>query len=154
MQAFPGGFGVKTWFSPALAAALMLFLAACQGGVREMTDPTLDPANSARLVLYRTNAHVYATESPLFYLDNTNLGSLGRGDAIIQTVAAGTHAITVRRSVLFMPSQTMSTTVVHFKPGETYYLRFGYAMSDTAGAFVLSNGGLAEADETAFNERR
>jgi len=145
---------VKTWFRTALTAALMLGVAACQASVKEIIDPSLDQSNSARLVLYRTDTWIYSTEIPFLYLGDKEVGKLGRGDAIIQSVPVGTHTITARRPFLFVPAQAMSATSKYFEAGKTYYMRLDYQVSGMSGTYVSAVGRLSEADETAFNERR
>lgn len=143
------------WFKRALAAVLMLVVTACQGGVKEIAaDPALDQSNSARLVLYRSNAWVYAMEIPFFYLDDKDIGKLGRGDVIIQHVPVGAHRITARRPIVFVPGQTMAGATVYFEAGKTYYLRFNYQASGMVGTYTMATGDLSEVDEAAYNERR
>lgn len=145
---------MTAWSRRGLAAVVMLFVAACQGSVTEFPDPTLEPANSARLILYRSNAWVQAAEIPFFYLDDKDLGKLGRGDVIIRQVPAGAHSITAQRPVLFMPAQTMGAVTVHFEAGKTHYLRFSYDDTGMGSTYVTATGGLSEVDEAAYIQRR
>lgn len=87
---------------------------------RHPVAPAAKPAAAppqATICFYRTSALVGAAIHPSIFIDDTNVGSLGRGKKFAFTVSAGKHRIhsTAKGSAIDLDA----------KAGGTYYVRLG-----------------------------
>ncbi|MFZ3244434.1 MAG: DUF2846 domain-containing protein [Candidatus Acidiferrales bacterium] len=76
------------------------------------------PPPEATICFYRTSALMGAAIHPSIFIDDTDVGSLGRGKKFALTVSAGKHSIhsTAKGSDIDLDA----------KAGETYYVRVGF----------------------------
>jgi hypothetical protein len=133
-----------------IVAAAALPLAACQTTSSELKpDPSLTPANSALLVVYRPRQlfHSANPEKPYVYLNGQHIGNLGTGDVISLRVPPGEHKVSMRQMVLFSPAWEIGTVPVTMETGKVYYVRYSYDMTGIVGTYPTGSSSLHQVDE-------
>jgi hypothetical protein len=131
----------------------VLALAGCAGGGSYSPPVGADRASLATVVVYRTNVQFdsMGIAAPFVYVDDKQLGTIRVGTQLVADVPAGTHRVSVRRSVAFMPTTEIGAVSVTAEAGKTYYVRFnlegaGVVVTPT-GAYLPSTGTVTLVDE-------
>lgn len=111
-----------------LLSALGSTLVACASTYQ---SPAIAPEETATITLYRTRVafHSLNLERPFFYIDGQKVGQLGTGDSLSVPVAPGEHVVTVKESMLFMPTFEVGRIELNAGAGETYYIRYSMEFS-------------------------
>ncbi len=89
---------------------ICLFIAVFIGGCA--SSPTYEVLNEwdksklAKVYIYRTDVsfHSLNPEKPFFYFDGKSVGKLGTGQFLTFEALEGTHDVTVKEPILFMPT--------------------------------------------------
>jgi len=102
-----------------------VLLTGCTSGPK-YTSPSSDEGNLATVHFYRTDVsfHSLNPEKPFFYIDGKQVATLGTGQSVSTKVTSGTHLITVREPVAFMPAWESGRIEHVFEAGEQYYIRY------------------------------
>lgn len=138
------------------AICALFFVAACQGPIEQKPDLTLNNTNSATVIVYRTKQafHSLNPEKPYVYLDGEHIGNLGTGESVSRRVAAGSHTISMKNPILFMPAKSAGSIDLIMEAGKTYYIRYSYNASGLAGTYTTGAPSLGLADEESFRALR
>lgn len=141
---------------PVAAAVAFLLLAACQRVVPEAANVSLNDTNSAQILLYRSKQFFHSgnPEQPYFYVNDEQIGSMGTGDILSRRVPVGTHRISVRKPILFMPTYEAGAITINAEAGKTYYLRYSLDPTGLIGTNFTSTSYFGLVDETYYQQRR
>ena len=124
-----------------LSVVATLLVYGCGPQYMIVENPTLDETNSGHLTIYRpdTYFHKYHPGEPHIYIDDRKIETLGVGERISVRVPPGEHRISVRDSLLGIPTYTEGTVALNVETGERYYIRYVYDLSE----FATTSGGVA-----------
>jgi hypothetical protein len=134
-------------------AGCVLVLAGCAGGGAYAPPVGVDRASLATVMVYRTNTQFdsMGVDAPFVYIDDKQVGTIRVGAQVGADVLAGTHRVSVRRSIAFMPTTEISAVSVTAEAGKTHHVRFSLEPAGIivapGGAYLPSVGTLTLVDE-------
>ena len=104
-------------------------------------SPTLDDANSGHVTIYRPDTYFqkYRPDEPHIYIGDRKIETLGVGERISVRLPPGEHRISVRDSLLGIPTYTAGTVGLNVESGGEYFVRYVYDLSE----FATMPGGVA-----------
>ena len=107
----------------ALIAMLALLAAACTADGPAFQPMALRPAGQGIVYVYRPEGKTIGRgETPYIEIAGKNMGMLKAGGYLSATLPPGEHDITVRQSLLFLPT-IWDTVSVAVAPGSVSYVR-------------------------------
>lgn len=116
---------------------LALFATGCAASGPAFEPFTRRPAGEGILYVYRpAGSTIGRGETPYVEVDSTSRGMLKAGGYISMTLSPGEHDVTVRQSMLFVPT-IWHTVTVAVAPGSVSYIRVDQRVTKigTSGTF-------------------
>jgi hypothetical protein len=122
----------------ALIAMLALAAAGCTAGGPTFQPLSQRPAGQGIVYVYRPEGKTIGRgETPYVEIAGKNLGMLKAGGYLSATLPPGEHDVTVRQSLLFVPT-IWDTVSVAVAPGSVSYVRVDQRVTKVGNAGFLS----------------
>lgn len=125
-------------------AGLIAALCACTASGPPFTPATETSSDNALVYVYRPDTLFYSADPdvPILYLDGVRLLRLRINGYTWLEVEPGQHAISLKESLLGLPSWTIGEIDLPAESGRTYYIRYTYDYAGTAfdGTYAYATG--------------
>ena len=131
---------------------LALFAAGCAASGPAFEPLARRPAGEGILYVYRPiGSTIGRGETPYVEVDRNSHGMLKAGGYISITLSPGEHDVTVRQSMLFVPT-IWHTVTVAVAPGSVSYVRIDQRVTKIGTSGVFSAMQLISIDEVSVEE--